>query len=1182
MRTKSAFLKDGLRQVRATMTRFFAILIISALGVAFFAGLRASGPDMRVTAADYFDRLNFMDIRLLSGIGFNEDDVEAIKNVEGVASVMPAYSFDALSRLQDKNLTVRLHSLGTSDQDALNRPKLTEGRMPESSGECLADPRFIELSGYRIGDAVQIMSGTSDPVSDAIKTDVFQIVGIAESPLYISAERGSSSVGSGKTDAFLLILPTDFAYTVYTEVYLTVQNPNRISRFDDGYGDLIAPVKAALEETGEYRADLRYEEIRSEAREELDDAKDEVADGYRQLDDAQKELDDARADLNEGWRKYYDGLDTFNKEIADAQKTLDDGQAELEQGWRDYDDGVAEFEQKISDAEQELADGYAKYEDGQREFDLGLASYHSGLDTFYTALKELENGEAAYQQGYAEYTQGVQLHGALAAALDAGNTPEALATVGMMAAQLAETNPELSAVLTAYAENPEDPVAAATAQGAVYQLGQSLEQVGQQLDAAKADLDAGRAQLEAAREELISAEAQLGSAETELADAKRQLDEGSAELEQARQEGQQELLDAKNKLLDAETELADGRATLIKEKAEGEQELHDALQKLYDGEAEYREGETEFLEEQTDALTELEDAEKEIQDGEKELAELKLPEWYVLDHKTNIGFLSYKQDAERIEALSLVVPVLFFLVAVLVTMTSMTRLVDSDRPYIGTMKALGYRNGKIALRYLLYAVSASFLGSVAGLAAGLNIFPRVIFNAYATLYTLPPIQIRFIPVLAVVSVVLAVACAALPAWFVCLNLMRGAPAELMRPAAPNIGKRTLLERVPFIWRKFNFSQKVAIRNLFRYKKRLLMTIIGVAGCTALMFTGFGLRDAVTTIVPKQYDMIQHYDMRIDLQKDNSAADMALLDAAVSDHPNISSSTKLTQEPVDVLKESQIKSAFLTVPETPSEFSSYFSLQDRQTGEPVVLSDDTVLITEKLADMLGLAAGDTIILRNDDGKGAAVTIGGVTENYLYHYIFMSPSLYRSAFESEPAANQVLCHLRDTSQDSCDALSASLLAHSAVSAVTFTSNLKSSAEKMVGALQYVVLVLILSSAALVFVVLFSLTSINLEERSRELATIKVLGFFDRELAAYIYRENVVLTILGTVAGLVLGVVLQRYIISTMEIDMLMFSRDLLWPSYVFSAGLTFFFAALVNLIMFRHIVKIDMVSSLKSIE
>jgi len=517
-----------------------------------------------------------------------------------------------------------------------------------------------------------------------------------------------------------------------------------------------------------------------------------------------------------------------------------------------------------------------------------------------------------------------------------------------------------------------------------------------------------------------------------------------------------------------------------------------------------------------------------------------------------------------------------------VTMTSMTRLVDSDRPYIGTMRALGYSNGKIAMRYLLYAIAASVIGSVVGLAAGFSILPRVVFNAYATLYTLPPIQVRFIPTLAVISTGLAVACAALPAWFVCLRSMREVPAELMRPPAPQVGKRTLIERVSFIWRKFNFSQKVAIRNLFRYKKRMFMTIIGVAGCTALMFTGFGLRDSVTTIVSKQYDTIQNYHMRIDLQQDSSAADMALLDAALENNADILSKTKLTQEPVDILRGSQIKSAVLTVPETPSEFPSFLRFQDRQTKEPLILEDDSILITEKLANMLDLAAGDSVTIRNADGKEATVIIGGVTENYVYHYIFMSPVLYRSAFDTEPAVNQVLCQLQDSSGNHNDALSASMLEHDAITSVTFTTNLVSGMEKMVGALRYIVLVLILSAAALVFVVLFSLTSISLEERSRELATIKVLGFYNRELAIYIYRENLVLTIIGTVAGLILGVILQRYVITTMEIDMIMFSRDLLWQSYVYSAGLTFFFAALVNLIMFRYIAKIDMVSSLKSIE
>lgn len=551
---KNAFLKDSLRQVRTTINRFLSILVITVLGVAVFAGLRASGPAMRSTASQYFDQLNFMDIRLVSTLGFNDNDIKAMSHTAGISSLMPAYSYDALALIPDNNLTVRLHSLHENRQNQINRPKLIEGRMPQRSGECLADPLFMKLSGYKIGNTVRFSSGTSSPVSDALETDEFLITGIAENPLYISVERGSSSVGSGKTDAYLLILPTDFKFTVYTEVYLTVQNNDSVSRFDDGYEDLIKPVKTSLEETGVFRSKQRYEEIKSEARQELDDGKEKLEDGYRQLKDAQKEIDEARAKLDKGWQEYYAGLEKYEAEVAKAQAKLDAGQTELEQGHQQYDEGLAQFEQRISNAEKELT------------------------------------------RGYAGYMRGKELYATLTAALEAGNSPESLAVISKIASEIEASNPQFARVLTTYLENPDD----TAAQGAAQQFGHTLDQ------------------------------------------AKGGLGEGSVKLEQERLQGRQKLSAAEKQLLDAEKELAEGRAALEKEKAKGKQELDDALEELQDGEAKFLKGKNTFLEEQADALKELKKAQQKIDDGEKQLDELNSPEYYVLDHDTNIGFAGFK------------------------------------------------------------------------------------------------------------------------------------------------------------------------------------------------------------------------------------------------------------------------------------------------------------------------------------------------------------------------------------------------------------------------------------------------------------------------------------------------------------------------------------------------------------
>lgn len=1280
---KNAFLADCFRQVKTTLSRFLSILIITVLGVSFFAGLRTTGTDMRITASAYFDSQHFMDFRLLSTMGFDDDDIAAIKGVKGVKGVMPAYFYEALVKLEDKNLTVIIHSL-SEEQDTendLNRPRIIEGRMPENIGECLADPQFISATGLRIGDKVRFSSGTSDPLSDALKREEYEIVGIAESPLYISYERGSSSIGSGRTDTYFYLPSAAFSLPVYTEVYLTVQNDSNLSRFDDGYEDLLKAVTDALEKTEDIRARVRFEEIRDEAREEIEQAKKEVDEGYQKLSDAQKELEDGRKELDKGWQEYrdglkkyeneiskakkelekgwqeyYEGLERFEKEISDARKELDDGwnkyydgvlefetktaQArkelddawtELQDGWLEYYKGLDEFNIRISQEEKKLNEGYEEYYKGLSQYRQGLESYNRGYDELKKAQREYDAALSEYNQGLEAYNQSKALYDALNGALAAGNTPQSLAVITMIANEISSMNPGLSSVLLAYAANPDDPIVKAAAEGAVSQFGQYLDGIKQELDAAKAMLDEGKVKLDNGWNELNRASSRLDRAKEELDEAKRKLDEGKQELEKAKTEGRKELDEAREKLLTGEAQLFDGEAKFAEEKAKGEKELADALRELNEGEAalldakakgeqelsdaltalkdgeaqlareekqggkdlaearieltkgetEYADAKREYEEERKKAEIELSDAEKKIEDAEKELAQLKPPEWYILDHSTNVGFVSYKQDTERIDALSVVVPLFFFLVAILVTMTSMTRLVESDRQLIGTFKALGYGNLAIAARYLMYAISASLIGGVLGIFAGYNVFPRVIFNAYSIMYTLPPVLIKYDVFYGVASTLIAVACAALPALAVCYKSLVSVPAQLMRPTAPPKGKRTVIELITPIWKRLNFSQKVAVRNLFRYKKRFIMTVVGVAGCTALMFTGFGLRDSITTIVAKQYDTIHPYDLKIDFKKDANEDEKESLFEKIERSGTITSYTGVMQLSVDAVKDGKTKSAFLIVPESLENIEEFIKLQERKSKKELDIPDDGAIVTEKLASLFGLKVGDELILRDSDGSEAAVKIKGIAENYLFHYIYMTPSYYRASFGQEPYTNQVLCHTEENQSQNND-LSESLLNEPAVNSITFTENLKTNFGKMVGALNYVVLVLIVSAAALVYVVLFCLTTINLEERNRELATIKVLGFYNNELAAYIYRENVVMTVLGTLIGLLLGVALQRYVITTMEIDFLMFSRDLRWQSYIYSSGLTFVFAFLVNLIMFRRIVRIDMISSLKSVE
>lgn len=794
---RNAYVKDCLRQIRNTSHRFFAILIISALGVAFFSGLRTTGDDMRITAEKFYNDLHFFDIHLISSNGFTDDDLEKIRSIDGVEAVNTCFTLDALTVTNDVNSTVKL--LSYDDKSTINKPNLVEGKLPTKSSECLADAKYVKQTGCSVGDEITLISGSETPITAMIATDKVTIVGIVENPLYISIDRGSSTVGSGKANSFLMIFSENFLLPVYTDIYVTVFNEENLSRFEEQYIEHITPVMNSIEE--------------------------------------------------------------------------------------------------------------------------------------------------------------------------------------------------------------------------------------------------------------------------------------------------------------------------------------------------------------------------------------KDQSWHILNLESNVGFSGYLQDADRIDALSLVIPLLFFMIAILVNMTSMTRLVESDRSFIGTLKALGYSNRAIAYRYLLYALSASVIGGMIGLVAGYNIFPRVVFDAYSVLYTLPSIEIVYNSFYSFISVGAAVLCAALPAYFICVTSLRTSAANLMRPVSPKIGKRTLIEKITPIWKRFNFSQKVAFRNLFRYKKRLYMTIIGVAGCTALMFAGFGLRDSITTIVDKQYSEIHLYNLELYYSETSN------IDEIIKNYSEISAYSPVFSDTCEVTNGTKTTDAYITVPAKTDDFSSYIVLRNRLTKEDLSL-DNGVVITEKLASIYDLSVGDTMNIRDSEGDTAEVTISGIAENYLVHYIYISKAMYHDLFSKEAVSNSVLCNTVVGTDDSL--LAEKLLAEENIKSIMITDNSAKDFSKMTDALRYVVLVLIVSAAILVFVVLFSLNTINLEERKRELATIKVLGFYNRELAAYMIRENAVLTVFGTILGLGLGVILQRYIIVTMEVDMVMFSRDLLWSSFVFSAFLTLLFATAVNMMMLKPISKIDVVSSMKSIE
>ena len=697
-----------------------------------------------------------------------------------------------------------------------------------------------------------------------------------------------------------------------------------------------------------------------------------------------------------------------------------------------------------------------------------------------------------------------------------------------------------------------------------------LEQTEQQLADAKAQLDAGKAELDAGWAAFNEQGAAYYDGLRQLEDGKRQLDEGWATLT----DRQLELDDAKRQIADAYAQLADARAELDDARAT----IEENRQKLADGEIEYADA-------KADAEQELADARAELEDAQADLDAIEMPSWYVWDRDNNVSYNSFAGNVTKVEALAGVFPLFFFLVAALVVSTTMTRMIEEERLQIGTMKALGYANGAIMRKYVLYAMTAAVLGALFGLAFGFTVFPSVIWYAYAMMYYVPafhPVWRWGYALFAGGSLIL---CTLAVTIATCRSSLKESPADLMRPRAPKAGKRILLERIRPLWRRLSFTYKVTCRNLFRYKRRFWMTVIGVAGCTALLVTGFGISDSINGIMVKQYTDVSQYDLMTavtDAADTQSGPVYDYLFAGGSDGAVTSSLATMTEAATQELPDGSTAEVYLMVPQDAAALNDYIDMHERTSRQPTPLGETGVVLTEKLAELLDVKAGDTVTLVNGDGAEGSFTVSGVCENYVSNYVYMSAATYADAFGQEPEWNNILSQLSDDSQQARDAISTELLAMDEVASLTFTEDMMTQVLNMLNSINAVVVMIVVCAAVLALVVLYNLTNINVAERVKEIATIKVLGFYDREVSAYVMRETVALTIIGALFGLAGGIALHRFVIYTVEVDAVMFGRTIDPSSFVYSLALTMLFSLIVNLLMGRKLKHISMVESMKAPE
>lgn len=1196
---KKALRKDFYMEIRKSMGRFLSIFFIVAIGCAFFAGIRSSEPDMRYSGDAYFDRKNLMDLQVISTMGLTDEDVEAIEKLDGIEKAEAGYSVDALCTEGDNQIVMHVMSLLPS----MNQVQVENGRLPEKSDECVVDADFLSKSTLKIGDRVTLSSGTDKPVTDSLKEDTFTIVGSVSSPCYIGFQRGSTTIGSGNISAFLCVPEESFCMEVYTEIYAQVKGAEKLTAFTDQYDQRIDSVMKEVEAIKEEREKARYDEIVTEASEKLADAEKEITDAEAELEqgkaEAQEKLTAAREKLENAQKE----LEQAKKELASSQAKIASSKEELEQAQKELNEssgkiaaGEKELNEKsialatLKEQKDTLQGQLAALEQQKEELSGQKTTLEAQKRTLQEGQKNLLDTQAVLQQQISRLkaekedlnAEGIRLseeketlqkeYEELKSQYEASGDTEILKQVEAKKAQLDEVNAKIAEnsakieqnkTLLETVESQMDPL-----EEKLVQMKNGLEQT----ETALEKISAGLSEIEAGQEQmqtgLTQMESYISSGEFQLQAAREQLESGKNQI----LSGQRQIEDAKKRIADGEEQIQAG----IKQIQDGETGLAD-------GWIEYQDGERQANAEIADGEAQIADAKVQLADAKKEIEQIEKPTWYIYDRSHLPEYSGYGDNADRMKAIGEVFPLIFFLVAALISLTTMTRMVEEERTLIGTLKALGYSKKSIAAKYLGYAVLATLTGGIFGVMIGEKILPYIIITAYKIMYRhLPDVEIPYNLYYGVLACVEALLCTVAATIFSCMKELKEQAAELMRPPAPKQGKRVFLEYIPFLWKRLNFTWKSTVRNLMRYKKRFFMTIFGIGGCMGLMLVGFGLKDSISSIVPLQYEDIQLYDGNVILQSDVTMQEKQEVYEALEKNSQVVATAEDLLQKITIEHDGVSKEVYLNVPENVEKFSDFVVLQDRTTKEKYQLTDKGAVLTEKMAKELGVSAGDTVTIKEENEKERTVKISQICENYMSHYLYMTPAVYKAAYGKEPEYNSIYYRTEGRTTKEAESVGEAALKLDGALSVSYTTELRQQVDDMLQSLDIVIVVLIISAGMLAFVVLYNLNNINITERKRELATLKVLGFYDKEVTEYVYRENILLTLIGSVFGMLLGKILHRFIIVTVEIDSVMFGRNINTISFVYAFLLTVVFSLFVNGVMYFKLKKINMVESLKSVE
>lgn len=1072
---KKAYVKNQIRTIFNTKARFLSIFCIVFLGAAFFAGLRHTPLIMEQSINNYLEEYHFNDLNYVATLGFTEEDLQLLKEIDEVENVEYGNRFDALVEFDENIKGATVYTNETFDNQ-VNEVELVSGKLPKGDDECLIDNHFASRNKIKVGDRITL-------TNDNAKKE-FTITGLINDTRYLSSvERGTNTLGDGTNEAYFqilskgnenLALPQELYdlrnQTVFNEIRITLKNENNYNYFSDEYLNYVNGVNSKIKKILNKQIDALNENLVKEAEEKIANGETEYNDGLNQYQDGLQAYNDGISQYEAGMQQYQEGLSAYNK------------------GYRQYQDGLAAYNSGLVQYES----GYQEYLAGKNEYEVGLASYNQQLSQYHSYKSQYEQLAPYYEDLVKQY------QAAIAAGVPEDQLTELKEKITQIE-QLADAVRQYEASLPAVKQ-------------VLDQSATELESARVTLENTKATLDNSKTTLEATGSTLAATEEKLENSKVTLADTKKLLDQTKVDLD------------------NAQIELQQGKA--------------------------------------------------ELEDAKEAIADIPASELISLTRESNAGIISFSSASDSMSAIAAIFPLIFFLVAALVSMTTMTRMVEEQRVQSGTFRALGYHRHDIIKQYIIYGFLATFVASIIGIIAGVYFFPAIIYYLYRkVLFNVgADIIILFDTFICIQTFLVSVAIILLVTYLVARREVSEMPASLLRPKAPKIGKRILLERITFIWKRLSFNQKVTMRNIFRYKKRFFMSIVGIAGCTALIVTGFGIRNSVSTLADKQYNEIYTYDGLVVF---NNQLSNEQLENEIKDFENLDEikETSSFYRKTITIHGNKEHYGTLEVFDNNEELSKFINLEDYHSHEKIKLDNHGVIISAKLSELLGINVGDKIKITIDE-KDYEVKVTGLMTLYFQHQLYMSEEFYQELTGNEAIFNYAYFDLGDESMEAT--VDDYCKNDDNISSVNYTDGISQSFRDQMVSIDSVVVILIVCAGALAFIVLYNLTNINIQERKSEIATIKVLGFYPREVYDYVFRENTILSIIGSILGLGLGKILHVFIIYTVEVEIAMFIRTVNLMSYVFAVIFTLLFTYLIDFGMRRVLRKIDMVESLKSIE